>query len=165
MAKELQIVGFRIGRETFGLPISLVHEIVRPPEITNVPHAPEYVEGVMNLRGRIVPVIDLRRRFGGAAIANSRKNRVLVVDVESRAVGLMVDSASEVLKISDAQIEPPPNVLTDAATSYVTGVAKHQGRLIILVDLKRILQSGELRLPAATGAYINIYGERCNPVV
>ncbi|MGA1999375.1 MAG: chemotaxis protein CheW [Terriglobales bacterium] len=151
MAKELQIVGFRIGRETFGLPISLVHEIVRPPEITNVPHAPEYVEGVMNLRGRIVPVIDLRRRFGGAAIANSRKNRVLVVDVESRAVGLIVDSASEVLKISDAQIEPPPNVLTDAATSYVTGVAKHQGRLIILVDLKRILQSGELRLPAATG--------------
>ena len=152
MAKELQIVGFRIGRETFGLPISLVHEIVRRPEITNVPHAPEYVEGVMNLRGRIVPVIDLRRRFGGAAIANSRKNRVLVVDVESRAVGLIVDSASEVLKISDAQIEPPPNVLTEAATSYVTGVAKHQGRLIILVDLKRILQSGELRLPAAAGA-------------
>jgi purine-binding chemotaxis protein CheW len=151
MAKELQIVGFRIGRETFGLPISLVHEIVRPPEITNVPHAPDYVEGVMNLRGRIVPVIDLRRRFGGAAIENSRKNRVLVVDVESRAVGLIVDSASEVLKISDAQIEPPPNVLTDAATSYVTGVAKHQGRLIILVDLRRILQSGELRLPAATG--------------
>ena len=152
MPKELQIVGFRIGRETFGLPISLVHEIVRPPEITNVPHAPEYVEGVMNLRGRIVPVIDLRRRFGGAAGENSRKNRVLVVDVESRAVGLIVDSASEVLKISDAQIEPPPNVLTEAATSYVTGVAKHQGRLIILVDLKRILQSGELRLPAATGA-------------
>ena len=152
MAKDLQIVGFRIGRETFGLPISLVHEIVRPPEITNVPHAPEYVEGVMNLRGRIVPVIDLRRRFGGAAIENSRKNRVLVVDVESRAVGLMVDSASEVLKISDAQIEPPPNVLTEAATSYVTGVAKYQGRLIILVDLKRILQSGQLRLPAATGA-------------
>ena len=152
MAKDLQIVGFRIGRETFGLPISLVHEIVRPPEITNVPHAPEYVEGVMNLRGRIVPVIDLRRRFGGAAIENSRKNRVLVVDVESRAVGLIVDSASEVLKISDAQIEPPPNVLTDTATSYVTGVAKYQGRLIILVDLKRILQSGELRLPAATGA-------------
>jgi purine-binding chemotaxis protein CheW len=152
MAKELQIVGFRIGRETFGLPISLVHEIVRTPEITNVPHAPEYVEGVMNLRGRIVPVIDLRRRFGGASIENSRKNRVLVVDVESKAVGLIVDSASEVLKISDAQIEPPPNVLTDAATGYVTGVAKHQGRLIILVDLKRILQSGELRMPAATGA-------------
>jgi purine-binding chemotaxis protein CheW len=148
MAKELQIVGFRIGRETFGLPIALVQEIVRPPEITNVPQAPQYVEGVMNLRGRIVPVIDLRRRFGSAVTEDSRKNRVLVVDVESHAVGLMVDSASEVLKISDAQIEPPPNVFADEATSYVTGVAKHQGRLIILVDLRRILQAGELRLPA-----------------
>jgi purine-binding chemotaxis protein CheW len=152
MAKEIQIVGFRIGCETFGLPIALVHEIVRPPEITGVPHAPEYVEGVMNLRGRIVPVIDLRRRFGGGAVENGKKNRVLVVDIESRAVGLIVDSASEVLKISEAQIDPPPDVFADAATSYVTGVAKHQGRLIILVDLRRILQSGELRMPAATGA-------------
>jgi purine-binding chemotaxis protein CheW len=150
MAKELQIVGFRIGRETFGLPISMVHEIVRPPEITNVPHAPEYVEGVMNLRGRIVPVIDLRRRFGGVPMENSRKNRVLVVDVDARAVGLIVDSASEVLKISDLEIEPPPNVLSEASTNYVTGVAKYQGRLIILVDLRKILQSGELRLPPAT---------------
>ena len=147
MAKELQIVGFRIGRETFGLPIALVHEIVRPPEITSVPHAPEYVEGVMNLRGRIVPVIDLRRRFGETAMENKRKNRVLVADVEGRAVGLVVDSASEVLKISDTQIEPPPNVFADQATNYVTGVAKYDGRLIILVDLKKILQAGELRIP------------------
>ncbi len=152
MAKELQIVGFRIGRETFGLPIALVHEIVRPPDITNVPHAPDYVEGVMNLRGRIVPVIDLRRRFGGSAGENTRKTRVLVVDVESRAVGLIVDSASEVLRISDTQIEPPPTVFTADATNYVTGVAKHQGRLIILVDLKRILQSGDLRIPETVEA-------------
>jgi purine-binding chemotaxis protein CheW len=152
MAKELQIVGFRVGGETFGLPIALVHEIVRPPEITNVPHAPEHVEGVINLRGHIVPVIDLRRRFGNTKIENSRKNRVLVVDVDSHAVGLVVDSASEVLKISDAQIEPPPNVFTDAASNYVTGVAKHRGRLIILVDLKKILQAGELRLPDAVEA-------------
>src|SRR5512135_1200298 len=115
MAKELQIVGFRIGQETFGLPIALVHEIVRPPEITNVPHAPEYVEGVMNLRGRIVPVIDLRRRFDQPAVENQRKNRVLVADVDGRAVGLVVDSASEVLKINEAQIEPPPNVFADKA--------------------------------------------------
>ena len=152
MAKELQIVGFHIGRETFGLPIGLVHEIVRPPEITNVPHAPEYVEGVMNLRGRIVPVIDLRRRFGESAVENRRKNRILVVDVEGRAVGLVVDSASEVLKISDTQIEPPPNVFADEATNYVTGVAKYDGRLIILVDLKKILPAGELRIPEAVEA-------------
>jgi purine-binding chemotaxis protein CheW len=97
-----------------------------------------------------VPVIDLRRRFGGVPMENSRKNRVLVVDVDARAVGLIVDSASEVLKISDLEIEPPPNVLSEASTNYVTGVAKYQGRLIILVDLRKILQSGELRLPPAT---------------
>jgi purine-binding chemotaxis protein CheW len=152
MAKELQIVGFRIGQETFGLPIALVHEIVRPPEITNVPHAPEYVEGVMNLRGRIVPVIDLRRRFDQPAVENQRKNRVLVADVDGRAVGLVVDSASEVLKINEAQIEPPPNVFADKATNYVTGVAKYDGRLIILVDLKKILQNGELKMPEAVEA-------------
>ncbi|MGI9104196.1 MAG: chemotaxis protein CheW [Terriglobales bacterium] len=145
MAKELQIVGFRIGRETFGLPIAAVQEIVRPPEITAVPHAAECVEGVINLRGRIVPVIDLRRRFGETRIANSKKNRILLVQVESRAVGLMVDSASEVLKLNEAQIEPPPQVFDDAGGNYVTGVAKHKDRLIILVDLAKILQPGELK--------------------
>jgi purine-binding chemotaxis protein CheW len=144
MSNELQVVGFRIGRESFALPISAVHEIVRLPEITAVPHAPEYVEGVINLRGRIVPVIDLRRRFGETRIENTRKNRILVVDSEGRLVGLLVDAASEVLKLAPAQIEPPPKVLDDGDSTYVTGVAKHQGRLIILVDLKKILQRGEL---------------------
>ncbi len=150
--KEVQIVGFRIGQESFGLPISLVQEIVRPPEIANVPHAPAYVEGVMNLRGRIVPVIDLRRRFGSMASKHSSKTRVLVVEADSRIVGLIVDSASEVLKITDAQIEPAPNVFADPATNYVSGIAKHEGRIIILVDLVKILQPGEMRLPAAAGA-------------
>ncbi len=144
MSNELQVVGFRIGHETFALPIAAVHEIVRPPEITAVPHAAEYVEGVINLRGRILPVIDLRRRFGETRIENTPKNRILVVDSDGRLVGLMVDAASEVLKLAPAQIEPPPEVLGEGETSYVTGVAKHQGRLIILVDLKKILQRGEL---------------------
>jgi purine-binding chemotaxis protein CheW len=145
MSNELQVVGFRIGHETFALPIAAVHEIVRPPEITAVPHAPEYIEGVINLRGRILPVIDLRRRFGATRIENTRKNRILVVDSEGRLVGLMVDAASEVLKLAPAHIEPPPEVFGDAETNYVTGLAKHQGRLVILVDLKKILQRGELR--------------------
>ncbi len=145
MAKELQIVGFRIGQETFGLPIGAVHEIVRPPAITAVPHAPAHVEGVMNLRGRVIPVIDLRRRFGETRIEPSKKNRILVVNVNSHAVGLMVDSASEVLKVNEAQIEPPPLSLGNEGGNYVTGVAKYQDRLIILVDLEKVLQPGELR--------------------
>jgi purine-binding chemotaxis protein CheW len=103
------------------------------------------VEGVINLRGRIVPVIDLRRRFGEPAAANTGKNRVVIVSSEGRLVGLMVDAASEVLKLSETQIEAAPKVLAGDETNFVTGVAKHQDRLIILIDLKKIVQPGELR--------------------
>jgi purine-binding chemotaxis protein CheW len=145
MSKELQIVGFRVGRETFGVPISLVHEIVRVPDITAVPEAPEYVEGVINLRGRIISVIDLRKRFGEKEIAANKKNRILVVEVEGRMFGLIVDTASEVLKVPEAEIDLPPNVFEEGELNYVTGVGKLRGRLIIMIDLTKILQKGELR--------------------
>src|ERR1700743_3681067 len=95
MAKELHIVGFRVGREVFGVPISLIHEIVRVPEITSVPDAPGYVQGVINLRGKIVSVVDLRRRFGEQDIKPSKKNRILVSELQGKLVGLIVASASE----------------------------------------------------------------------
>jgi purine-binding chemotaxis protein CheW len=145
VAKDQQTVGFQIGSETFGLPISAVHEIVRMPEVTNVPEAPDCVEGVVNLRGKIVPVIDMRKRFGLAEIESSSRNRVLVVDFEGKKVGLIVDAASEVLKIPSADIEPPPNVFEEDEINYVTGVGKVGDRLIILIDLAKILQKGELR--------------------
>jgi purine-binding chemotaxis protein CheW len=145
MAAELHIVGFRVGRETFGVPIALVHEIVRVPEITAVPDAPEYIEGVINLRGKIISIVDLRKRFGEKEIKPSRKNRILVAEVGSRLVGLIVDAASEVLKIPPADVEPPPNVFGQGELNYVTGVGKLNGRLIILIDLSKILQRGELR--------------------
>ena len=145
MSKELQIVGFRVGRETFGVPISLVHEIVRVPDITAVPEAPDYVEGVINLRGRIISVIDLRKRFGEREISPNKKNRILVVEVEGRMFGLIVDAASEVLKVPEAEIDLPPNVFEEGELNYVTGVGKLRGRLIIMIDLNKILQKGELR--------------------
>ena len=145
MSKELQIVGFRVGRETFGVPISLVHEIVRVPEITAVPDAPDYVEGVINLRGKIISVLDLRKRFGEKQITGSKKNRILVVEVEGKMVGLIVDAASEVLKLPATDIDLPPNVFEDGELKYVTGVGKLRGRLIIMIDLTKILQKGELR--------------------
>lgn len=145
MSKELQIVGFRVGRETFGVPISLVHEIVRVPDITAVPEAPDYVEGVINLRGKIISVIDLRKRFGETKISPSKKNRILVVEVESRMFGLIVDAASEVLKVPETEIDLPPNVFEEGELNYVTGVGKLRGRLIIMIDLNKILQKGELR--------------------
>jgi purine-binding chemotaxis protein CheW len=143
MAKELHIVGFRVGREVFGVPISLVHEIVRVPEITSVPDSPGCVQGVINLRGKIVSVVDLRRRFGEKEIKPNKKNRILVSEVHGKLVGLIVDSASEVLKIPESDIELPP-VLDQGDLNYVTGVGKLHGRLIIMIDLNRILQKGEL---------------------
>jgi purine-binding chemotaxis protein CheW len=145
MDKELQVVGFRIGRETFGLPIAMVREIVRVPEITSVPNAPEYIEGVINLRGRIIPVVDLRKRFGTPGAEGDKRNRIVVVELEQRAVGLLVHSASEVLKIPPSEIEAPQNVFQEGELGYILGVAKLKGRLVILIDLGRLLERGELR--------------------
>lgn len=163
MDKELQVVGFRIGRETFGLPISMVREIVRVPEITSVPNAPDYIEGVINLRGRIIPIVDLRKRFGEKTIESHKRNRIIVVELGTRAIGLIVNSASEVLRIAPSEIEAPHAVFQDGEMNYITGVGKLRGRLVILLDLERVLQRGELRrldeaadaaaVPAATLAH------------
>ena len=145
MEKDLHIVGFRVGRETFGVPISLVHEIVRVPEITAVPDAPDCIEGVINLRGKIVSVVDLRKRFGEREIRRTKKNRILVVEVQGKMVGLIVDAASEVLKVPPSEVEQPPEVFEEGELNYVTGVSKLKDRLVIMVDLNKILQRGELR--------------------
>ena len=145
MTKDMQLVGFRVGRETFAVPIEVVHEIVRTMEITSVPDAPGYVEGVLNLRGRIIPVIDLRKRFHEPEIVADKKNRILVAEIMGRMVGLMVDAASEVFKIPHGSIEEPPEALRENGLSYVTGLGKRNGKLIILIDLEKIMQRGELR--------------------
>lgn len=141
MSSETHIVGFRVGRETYGVPITALHEIVRVPEITAVPDAPEYVEGVINLRGKIVSVIDLRKRFGQPAPANHRHNRILVVEHKGRLSGMIVDGASEVLKIPRSDIEPAPAVIEECGLDCVTGLGKYNGRLIILIDVSKVLDS------------------------
>lgn len=143
--KELQVVGFRVGDETFGVPIAHVREIIRVPQITALPNAPEYVEGVINLRGKIISVIDLRKRFGEANPQPGRKNRILVVELHNHIVGLIVNSASEVLKLPPSEIEPPSRVFPDGDLECVTGVGKLSGRLVILVDLAKLLHGGDLR--------------------
>src|SRR5271168_386718 len=145
MDKDIQVVGLRIGRETFGLPIGMVREIVRVPEITSVPNAPDYIEGVVNLRGRIIPVVDLRKRFGQKQIESNKKNRVVVVELEGRLLGLILNSGSEVMEIPPADIEAPHNVFQEGELNYITGVGKRKGRLVMMLDLSKILQRGELR--------------------
>lgn len=140
MNRELHIVGFRVGRETYGVPITALHEIVRVPEITAVPDAPDYVEGVINLRGKIVSVLDLRKRLGEATIAPSKRNRILVVEHRGRLCGLIVDSASDVLKIPVADIDPSPTEFVEGGLNCVTGLGKYQGRLIVLLDIAKVLE-------------------------
>jgi purine-binding chemotaxis protein CheW len=140
MNRELHIVGFKVGRETYGVPITSLHEIVRVPEITAVPDAPDYVEGVINLRGKIVSVLDLRKRLGEVAIAPSKRNRILVVEHRGRLCGLIVDSASDVLKIPAADIDPSPTEFVEGGLNCVTGLGKYQGRLIVLLDIAKVLE-------------------------
>jgi len=145
MQKDCQLVGFRIGEETYGVQIGSVREIVRVPEITAVPNAPDLIEGVINLRGKIIPVMDLRKRFGSGSMQADKKNRILVVELENRLLGLIVSSASEVLKIPPSEIEPPGAVFAEGESSYVTGVGKLKGRLVILLDIARLLRQPEYK--------------------
>jgi len=141
MNRELHIVGFKVGRETYGVPITSLHEIVRVPEITAVPDAPEYMEGVINLRGKIVSVLDLRKRLGEKQVTSDRRNRILVVEHRGKLNGLIVDSASEVLKIPSSDVEPSPTELLEGGIKCVTGLGKYKGRLIVLLDMARLLES------------------------
>ena len=155
MNRELHIVGFRVGRETYGVPIVSLHEIVRVPEITAVPDAPDYVEGVINLRGKIVSVIDLRKRLGEREITNSRRNRILVVEHNGRLSGLIVDSASEVLKVPAEDIEPSPTQFEEGGLNCVTGLGKYQGRLIVLLDMSKLLEYTGLQRNTKMAASVN----------
>src|SRR6202522_2957034 len=146
MNRELHIVGFKIGRETYGVPITSLREIVRVPEITVVPDAPDYVEGVINLRGKIVSVLDLRKRLGEIMLAPTKRNRILVVEHRGRLCGLIVDSASDVLKIPTADIDPSPTEFVDCGLNCVTGLGKYQGRLIVLLDIDKVLEFSGTRL-------------------
>ena len=144
MAKVQQIVGFRVGKENFGVPIGIVHEIVRMMDITEIPDSPTYIEGVINLRGKIIPVVDLRKRFA-EEIQPNRRNRIMVAELDGHQVGLVVDAANEVMKVNSELIEPPPNIFEQGELNYVTGVGKLDGKLVIMIDLAKIMQRGELR--------------------
>ncbi|MFZ3091986.1 MAG: chemotaxis protein CheW [Nitrospirota bacterium] len=149
MSKSLQTVGFKIGKELFGVDISNVKEIVRVPEIVKVPDTPDFIEGVINLRGRIVSVIDLKKRFRLGRVDRTKTSRILVAEMDGRVVGLLVDAASEVLRFPADSIEPPPDMVSGIGIDYITGVGKIGERIIILLDIKKVLNNGEWRQIAA----------------
>jgi len=130
---------FYLAREEYGVDVKQVQEIRRVAEITSVPRAPEFVRGVINLRGRILPVLDLRRRLGLGEVVVDRASRIVVVRVKQRLLGLLVDGASQVLKVPVSHVEPAPEEVVQKGGDYIRGVAKLADRLIILVDLERLL--------------------------
>jgi purine-binding chemotaxis protein CheW len=148
--RDFHIVGFQVGRETYGVPITSLHEIVRVPEITAVPDAPNYMEGVINLRGKIVSVIDLRKRLGETQVVNGKRNRILVVEHNGRLCGLIVDSASEVIKIPAADVELSPTEFHEGSMNCVTGLGKYKGRLIVLLEMARLLDHRETQSEGAS---------------
>ena len=140
---ERQLVVFDLGGEHFGVDIVAVDGIVDMMEITRVPQSPEFVEGVTNLRGSILPVIDLRKRLRLPVLDRTKETRIVVVNMDGLKVGMVVDAVSEVLTISDDVIEPPPPSITSVDTAFITGIAKVAPRLIILLDLVKVLSMEE----------------------
>jgi len=131
---------FFLSGEEYGVDVRLVQEIMRVSEITQVPRAPGFIKGVINLRGRIIPVVDLKRKLNlGDVDEAARQARIVVVKVRERLVGLLVDGASQVLKVPVASIEPPPEEVVEIDANYIRGVAKLDRRLIILMDLPKVL--------------------------
>ena len=141
---ELQLVSFNIGSEEFGVDILKVQEINRMVEITRVPQAPDYVEGVINLRGKVIPIIDLRKRFSLDTKEHDKNTRIVVVDIAGNVMGMIVDSVSEVLRLQTSTIENPPEIVTGVNAEYIKGVAKLEDRLLIFLDLTKVIDVGEL---------------------
>ncbi|MGE5620225.1 MAG: chemotaxis protein CheW [Sphingomonadaceae bacterium] len=142
---EEQLVIFELANEVYGVDIGRVQEIIRMTTITRIPRAPEFVEGVINLRGKVIPVVDLKKRFGLEQGDRTKASRIMVVDVGDHTIGMVVDAVSEVLRVSTSAVEPPSPVVTTIESDYIRAIAKLEGRLIILLDLDKVLTWDEKR--------------------
>lgn len=136
---DMQLVVFGLASELYGVDISDVHEIIRMQVITRMPEAPHFVEGVIDLRGKVIPVIDLRKRLNFTVGEQTNETRIVVVDVAGRNVGMIVDKVIEVLRIPTSSIEPPSSMITSDSTNYLNGIVKLENKLIIILDLGKAL--------------------------
>lgn len=146
---QLQLVTFDIANEHFAVDILAVQEINRMMQITRVPQAPECLEGVINLRGRIIPVVDLRKRFGLETCERNSESRIVVVEITGRVIGFIVDRVNEVLRVNSDVVEPAPPFVLSVNSEYVRGVAKLADQLVILLDLAKLFDVAALSASAA----------------
>ena len=147
MAEEIQLVVFMLRHGDmvceYGVPITQVQEIITMTRPTQLPQAPDFVEGIINLRGKIIPIVDLKKRFHMGTSDITNDTRSVVVEVEGQTVGVIVDEVSEVLRLANSDIEPAPAVIGGITAEYLTGVGKIEGRLLILLDMNKILTDKE----------------------
>jgi len=142
--KERQIVLFKLNNELYGLDIATVREIIRMQRITRVPKAPIFVEGVINLRGKVIPIINMKKRFGLNATEENQENCIVVVDIKGETIGIIVDAVTEVMQIPENTIEPASEIMVTADSEYLQGIAKVDEKMIILLDLEKSLNKENL---------------------
>lgn len=140
---QAQIVIFRLGDEEFGMDVFSVLEILRHQQVTAVPKAPAFVEGVIDVRGALIPVVDLRKRFELPAAPTDGRTRIVVTQFGDERLGLVVDAVSEVLRVPESAISEPPAYVKGLAAEYVRGLVRLEGRLVVLLDIERILSTQE----------------------
>jgi purine-binding chemotaxis protein CheW len=148
ISKISQYLTFRVGDEVFALDVSQVREVLDLITITKVPRSPEFMRGVINVRGSVVPVVDLRLKFGLSKTENSMDTRIIVMDLfldgENTIIGALADSVHEVMELDLSQIEPPPKIGMRWRTEFIRGIGKHDGQFIIILDIDRVFTSEEL---------------------
>jgi purine-binding chemotaxis protein CheW len=139
----LQWVTFKLQEETYGINVMQVQEVLRYTDIAPVPGAPDYVLGIINLRGNVVTVIDTRARFGLPPSEVTENSRIVIIESERQVIGIMVDSVAEVVYLKQSEIDTAPNVGTDESAKFIQGVSNRDGELLILVDLNKLLSDDE----------------------
>ncbi len=142
----LQLVSFNIGEEEFGVDILKVKEINRMTDITRVPNAPTFVEGIINLRGKVIPIVDLRKKLGLDEKLSDTQTRIIIVELEAQTIGFIVDKVNEVIRINKSITEEPPKMVSGISSQYITAIGKLDDRLLILLDLEMILIDAEKEL-------------------
>jgi len=141
----IQLVSFMLADEEYGVEVLKVREIIRMPTITKMPNTPQHVEGIINLRGKVIPIISMRRRFGLMENENNTHTRIIIMDVAGALTGFIVDAVSEVIRIHSSEIQPPPSMVMSGGIGqeFITGVFNHAERLLIIMDVDRMFSEDE----------------------
>jgi purine-binding chemotaxis protein CheW len=139
----IQLVSFTLDGVEYGIDILQVHEILRIPDITRLPNTPDFIRGVINLRGNVIPVVDIRKRFGYSPIEVTEFTRIIVIEAEGKQIGLFVDNVSQVIRLSDKNIDPPSDLIEGVSEEFITGVGRLKDRLVVILNLANILFESE----------------------